>query len=163
MVRFRDALVTDDDAHRLLTEYFTSRELGFPETQGKYRPSYPDAAQFVLPNGVFLVVEGAGADGDPADVGCGGIRKLEPTRGGLVRFEVKHLWLEPHTRGHGYGRALLRELEARAGRLGAQQLVLDTNDSLIAAAGLYSSSGFSTIAAYNDNPNATTWYAKELG
>jgi ribosomal protein S18 acetylase RimI-like enzyme len=117
----------------------------------------------VPPLGVFLVVEGVGPDGEAADVGCGGIRRLETAVGGPVRFEVKHLWLEPHTRGLGYGRALLQELERRAVEFGARQLVLDTNDSLTAAGGLYRSSGFAQIAPYNDNPNATSWYAKELG
>jgi ribosomal protein S18 acetylase RimI-like enzyme len=163
MVGFREMLVTSEAAHTLLTEYFTSRELSFPATQGRYRPVYPAAEQFVPPRGVFLVVKGDGPDGAPADVGCGGIRKLETAIGGPVRFEVKHLWLEPHTRGHGYGRALLRELESRAVEFGAGELVLDTNDSLTAAAGLYRSGGFIEIDPYNDNPNATTWYAKELG
>jgi hypothetical protein len=47
-------------------------------------------------------------------------------------------------------------------RLGATELVLDTNASLEAAAGLYQSSGFLDVPAYNDNPNATNWYRKEL-
>ncbi len=163
MPGFRQTLVTSDAAHALLTEYFTSRELSFPEAQGRYRPVFPAEEQFVPPHGVFLVVESVGADGEPADVGCGGIRKLESAPGGPVCFEVKHLWLQPHTRGRGYGRALLQELENRARSFGAERLVLDTNDSLIAAGGLYRSSGFATIAPYNDNPNATSWYAKELG
>jgi|SRR6185312_16265800 len=167
MVCFRETLVTSGAAHTLLTEYFTSRELSFPEAQGRYRPVYPSAEAFTPPRGVFLVVEGPGPDGEAADVGCGGIRRLETAEGDhahtdLVRFEVKHLWLEPHTRGHGYGRALLQELERRARGFGARELVLDTNDSLTAAGGLYRSSGFVTIAPYNDNPNATTWYAKTL-
>lgn len=163
MVVFRESLATSEAAHDMLTEYFSSRELSFPAAQGRYRPVYPAAEQFVPPRGVFLVVEGDGPDGAPADVGCGGIRRLETEVGNPVRFEVKHLWLEPHTRGLGYGRALLRELERRAVEFGAQELVLDTNDSLTAAAGLYRSSGFIEIDPYNDNPNATTWYAKELG
>ncbi|MEO7122822.1 MAG: GNAT family N-acetyltransferase [Lacisediminihabitans sp.] len=162
MVGFRQALVTDTAAHALLAEYFGSRELGFPVAQGRYRPVYPAAEQFVPPRGVFLVVEGVDPAGAVADVGCGGIRKLESGHGEPLRFEVKHLWLEPHTRGHGYGRALLLELERRAVEWGAEQLVLDTNDSLAAAAGLYRSSGFVTIAPYNHNPNATTWYAKDV-
>jgi ribosomal protein S18 acetylase RimI-like enzyme len=163
MVRFRETPVTDEAAQALLTEYFGSRELSFPAAQGKYRPSFPPPAQFVPPLGVFLVVEGVGPDGAAADVGCGGIRRLETAVGDPVRFEVKHLWLEPHTRGLGYGRALLRELEHRAVEFGAQELVLDTNDSLTAAGGLYRSSGFVRIEPYNDNPNATTWYAKAVG
>jgi ribosomal protein S18 acetylase RimI-like enzyme len=65
-------------------------------------------------------------------------------------------------RGLGLGRALLAELQRRARGLGAQRLVLDTNDSLTAAAGLYRSSGFDEIEPYNDNPNATRWFAKTL-
>lgn len=163
MVRFRETPIEDEAAQRLLTEYFGSRELSFPATQGKYRPSFPLPEQFVPRLGIFLVVEGESEDGEAADVGCGGIRRLETAVGGPVRFEVKHLWLEPHTRGLGHGRALLQELERRAVEFGAQELVLDTNDSLIAAGGLYRSSGFERIAPYNDNPNATSWFAKMLG
>lgn len=162
MVRFRQTPVADAAAQLLLTEYFTSRELSFPAAQGHYRPVFPAPAQFEPPLGVFLVVESAGEDGAAADVGCGGIRQLESAEDDPVRFEVKHLWLRPHARGLGYGRALLEELERRAVEFGAQELVLDTNDSLTAAGGLYRSSGFARIAPYNDNPNATTWYAKAL-
>ncbi len=95
-------------------------------------------------------------------VGCGGIRLIEPGADGLIRFEVKHLWVEPAARGTGLGRAMLAELERRARGFGAEELVLDTNASLQAAAGLYRSSGFSGIEPYNDNPNATNWYGKRL-
>ena len=162
MVRFRETSVTNAAAQALLTEYFGSRELSFPAAQGRYRPTFPAPEQFVPPLGIFLVVEGDGRNGEQADVGCGGIRRLETAVGSPVRFEVKHLWLQPHTRGLGYGRALVQELERRAVGFGAQELVLDTNDNLIAAGGLYRSSGFIAIAPYNDNPNATTWYAKVL-
>jgi ribosomal protein S18 acetylase RimI-like enzyme len=72
------------------------------------------------------------------------------------------LWLRPHVRGLGYGRALLTELERRARELGATELVLDTNSSLEAAGGLYRSSGLVNVEPYNDNPNATDWFAKKL-
>ena len=161
MVSWREVAVDDLAAQSLLTEYFASRALGFPPEQGEYRVVPPDPAQFVPPRGVFLVVEGQGLDGEDADVGCGGIRRidLEP---GQTAFEVKHLWLQPHVRGAGAGRALLQELERRAVVLGATRLVLDTNESLTAAGGLYRASGYLEIAPYNDNANATTWYAKSL-
>jgi hypothetical protein len=41
-------------------------------------------------------------------------------------------------------------------------VVLDTNSSLLAAGGLYRTSGYQEIAAYNDNPNATNWFRKAL-
>jgi ribosomal protein S18 acetylase RimI-like enzyme len=137
----------------LLTEYFSDRERGF--TGGTYRVTFPDPACFTPPVGVFIVASDEGAD-----VGCGGIRSVPPSAEGRIRFEVKHLWMRPHTRGRGFGRALLSELERRARAFGAEEVVLDTNDSLEAAGALYRSSGYESIAPYNDNPNATTWYRK---
>lgn len=150
---FRPAAVTDPDAHELLAEYFTERTLGFDPTAGGYLTVFPDPARFVEPAGVFLVV--VDADGSP--VGCGGIRMLSPTRA-----EVKHLYLRDAARGRGWGRALLAELERRAIALGATEAVLDTNESLEAAGALYRSTGYAEVPPYNDNPNATTWFAKPL-
>lgn len=143
--------VTDATAHALLAEYFDYRSSTFPNAAG-YVTTFPSPADFTPPQGLFLVVVR-----DEAPVGCGGIRSL-----GHARFEVKHLWLQPQTQGLGLGRALLAELERRAIGLGATELVLDTNSSLAAAGGLYRSSGFLGVEAYNDNPNATHWYAKSL-
>jgi GNAT superfamily N-acetyltransferase len=148
---YRATPVTDATAQALLTEYFTFRASTFPTPSG-YRATYPDPTRFVAPDGVFLVVREFGEA-----IGCGGIRRFDGTR-----FEVKHLWLRPLARGRGLGRSLLRELERRAIRLGATELVLDTNASLEAAGELYRSSGFEPIEAYNDNPNATDWYRKSI-
>lgn len=153
MVLFRETDVTDADAHTLLAEYFAERERTFPSAGG-YRTTFPSAAQFDPPAGVFLVV----TDADGARLGCGGIRRLEP----VTRYEVKHLYLRPEARGLGAGRALLAELERRAALLGADEVVLDTNASLEAAGNLYRSAGYVQIEPYNDNPNATHWFAKGL-
>lgn len=155
MPSYRETPVTDAVAHELLADYFAYRAAGFPRAGG-YRTTFPSPEQFVPPNGVFLVVE---AEGEP--IGCGGIRRLQDERF-ENRFEVKHLWLRPAAQGRGYGRALLAELERRARMLGAAELVLDTNASLEAAGGLYRSSGFEPIEAYNDNPNANLWLGKAL-
>ena len=172
MVSFRGVSILDDSVQALLTEYFAARAQTFPKDQGTYQTTFPTPTDFVAPNGVFLVVEGEDLAGDASDVGCGGIRllgngdaddaELADAPRGEVRYEVKHLWLQPHTRGLGYGRALLAELERRARELGATELVLDTNASLEAAGGLYRSSGFIEVPPYNNNPNATTWYSKAL-
>lgn len=161
MTSWREASVDDDAGLALLTEYFSSRAQSFPATQGDYRTVFPSAEQFVPPRGVFLIVEGDDLAGEAADVGCGGIRQLD-NQNGQITFELKHLWLQPHVRGLGLGRALLVELERRARDFGAQRLVLDTNESLTAAGGLYRSSGFAPIEPYNDNRNATSWFAKSL-
>lgn len=157
--QFTEVPVTDAAARSLLTAYFAERSLTFPARQGSYSPAFPPAEQFVPPAGVFLLL------GDPtggALVGCGGIRLLDDAPAGTVRYEIKHLWLDPSTRGRGWGRALLGELERRAREFGATEVVLDTNSSLVAAGALYASAGYSEIEPYNDNPNATTWYAKAL-
>lgn len=145
---FRVTATDEPIAEMLLGEYFASRELGMPE----YRTFRPDPALFIPPAGVFLVAE---ADGDP--IGCGGVRMLTSERG-----EVKHLWMRPAARGTGLGRALLTELEHRAARLGATEVVLDTNERLVAAQSLYRSSGYLDVEPYNDNPNATHWFRKPL-
>lgn len=160
MVSYRQAAVDESAAHTLLAEYFHSRDLGF--VGGDYVTVFPTPSNFEPPAGVFLIVQ---LDG--TNVGCGGIRRLstgssDPQTSGSARFEVKHLWLQPQTRGRGLGRALLLELESRAIAFGAEELVLDTNASLTAAAGLYRSTGFVGITPYNDNPNATNWYLKKL-
>jgi ribosomal protein S18 acetylase RimI-like enzyme len=154
-MRFVDARSDSADAQRMLGEYFSARELGF--LGGTYRVSTPDPEVFVPPAGDFLLVE----DDDGSVVGCGGIRRLPDDEHG-PRFEVKHLWLRPETRGRGWGRALLAELERRAGDLGAATVVLDTNATLTAAGCLYRSSGYASVPPYNDNPNATDWYAKRI-
>jgi ribosomal protein S18 acetylase RimI-like enzyme len=82
---------------------------------------------------------------------------LTPDRG-----EVKHLWVRPAARGTGVGRALLADLERRAAAFGATEVVLDTNERLEAAQALYRSTGYREVEPYNDNPNATHWFAKGL-
>lgn len=159
---FREVPVDAPAARTLLEEYFADRALDFPPAMGTYRPVFPLADAFEPPKGVFLVVEDVDLSGEPADVGCGGIRRVEPGESGAARYEIKHIWLQPHLRGRGFGRLLLAELERRAAYFGARELVLDTNESLVAAGRMYRSSGYAEIAPYNDNPNATTWFLKTL-
>jgi ribosomal protein S18 acetylase RimI-like enzyme len=161
MIEIVPAPVQHPSAQALLTAYFEERARSFPADQGSYRTTFPDPAQFVRPQGEFFLVL---QRGEP--VGCGGIRRIAdaggPGSGTRVRFEVKHLWLDPAARGSGHGRALLRHLEDVATDLGADEVVLDTNASLTAAGSLYRSNGYSEIAPYNDNPNATHWFGKPV-
>jgi GNAT superfamily N-acetyltransferase len=149
---FREASVDEPAAHALIAEYFDMRAETFPMDLGDYHAAFPEAAKFTPPAGVFLVVV---EDGE--DVGCGGVKSLSPTR-----YEIKHLWIQSRMQGRGLGRALLGELERRARDFGATEVVLDTNASLVAAGGMYRSSGYEEIEPYNDNPNATHWFRKAL-
>jgi ribosomal protein S18 acetylase RimI-like enzyme len=149
--------VDESTARGLLTEYFQSREIGFAHQGITYTPVFPDAEAFTPPRGVFVVVRDDSGDA----VGCGGIRLIADGPHGR-RYEIKHLFLRPETRGRGWGRLLMADLESRARDLGARELVLDTHHSLEAAAALYAATGFTGIERYNDNPNATRWYGKVL-
>jgi GNAT superfamily N-acetyltransferase len=90
-------------------------------------------------------------------VGCAGLRALSPGVG-----EIKRMWIHSERRGEGLGRALLAALEDCAMSMGMGQLMLDTNDALIPAMRLYESCGYLRTERYNDNPDATTFYAKKL-
>lgn len=153
--------MTDDAALALLTDYFSSRAESFPASMGQYRTTFPSPDHFVPPRGVFLVAEGEDLAGEPADVGCGGIRLLPSSRA-VTRFEIKHLWVIPSARRSGVGQIILDELETRARAYGAGEVVLDTNASQESATRLYQRSGYHEIAPFNDNPNATHWFAKNL-
>jgi GNAT superfamily N-acetyltransferase len=98
-----------------------------------------DAAMFVAPHGVFLVIR----DDDGRAVGCGGVARFDHTRG-----ELKRMYVVPDARGLGLGRRLLAELEAQARRLGYVALVLETGDLQPEALGLYRSSGYEPIPCY---------------
>ncbi|MFH8250988.1 GNAT family N-acetyltransferase [Microbacterium sp. B2969] len=155
MVELRPVPVDAAVARGLLTEYFALRAQTFPGNA--YTTVFPSVQTFTSPDGVFLVLFD---DGDLA-VGCGGIRRVADGPHG-ARYEVKHLYLRPETRGRGWGRLLLDDLERRARNWGADELVLDTHHTLEAAGGLYASVGFIEIEPYNDNPNATRWYGLRL-
>lgn len=157
MASLRETSVDAPDARALLSEYFQSREIGFAHQNVVYTPVLPSPEAFTPPRGVFVIVE----DDEAEPVGCGGIRRIADGPDG-IRYEVKHLYLRPSTRGRGWGRMLLEGLEARARGWDAAELVLDTHHSLEAAAGLYATSGFTAVEPYNDNPNATRWYGKRL-
>lgn len=156
MVLLEPVSAADPRARTMLAAYFQMRGEAFPTGQ-TYRPVFPDASVFTPPAGVFLVV----VDDDRNDVGCGGIRRIDAGERGPL-YEVKHLYVDPSTRGRGWGRLLLEDLESRARQWGAADLVLDTHHTLEAAGALYARSGFTPTEPYNDNPNATRWYGKTL-
>jgi len=91
-----------------------------------------------------------------APVGCGVLRHHD---GGWT--EIKRVWISPDVRGLGVGRRLMGELEARAAGHGPIAR-LDTNSTLGEAVAMYRASGWTEIAAYNDNPYAHHWFEKDL-
>ena len=120
-----------------------ARRLGHPLDPWNQRPIAPATA--------FLVVDGR------RPVGCGALRRIAPGVG-----EIKRMWLHPDARSLGLGKRLLDALESAAAAAGDREIRLDTNAALGAAIALYEAAGYRRIARYNDNPDATHFYAKRL-
>jgi GNAT superfamily N-acetyltransferase len=140
-----------EEVEGLLASYFAEIQAAFGYDDAHAAPTVPE--DFTPPNGAFLVVRAT----DGTATGCGAIRLLDP-----ATAEVKRMWLHPSMRGRGAGWALLVALEAEAQRLGATRGVLDTNATLTSALALYRAAGWVEVPAYNDNEEATHWFAKDL-
>ncbi|ROP58465.1 GNAT family N-acetyltransferase [Curtobacterium sp. ZW137] len=142
----------------LLDAYLDEREATFPSAQGTYSRKRTPAVEFTPPRGVFVVAY----DPDGVPIGCGGLRRITDD-GDDVRFEVKHVFVSPAGRGRGVATVVMDELERAGAALGATAIVLDTNDSLVAAGAMYRSRGYARVDPFNDNPNATAWYRRPVG
>ncbi|MGW4599295.1 bifunctional helix-turn-helix transcriptional regulator/GNAT family N-acetyltransferase [Streptomyces sp. NPDC004457] len=140
------------DAQHCLRSYFAEIQTRFETGFDPARSLLPDAGELRAPRGLFLV---ARLHGEP--VGCAGL-KLPPG----APAEIKRMWVAPRTRGLGLGRRFLTELETQAAQRGWEVLRLDTNEALTAAIGLYLSSGFQEVAAFNDEPYAHHWFEKRI-
>jgi GNAT superfamily N-acetyltransferase len=140
-----------DEAVELYESYLAeiTATFGYDSTRGA--PSTAD--DFAPPRGCLLVVR----DGDGTAVGCGGVRLLYPDTA-----EIKRMYLRSSMRGRGAGRQLLEALETKAKELGAHRAVLDTNGTLTSALALYRAAGWQEVPPYNDNREATHWFAKDL-
>jgi len=90
-------------------------------------------------------------------IGCGALRVLGKRVG-----EIKRMWLHPDARGLGLGTRLLAALESAGRHTGHREIRLDTNECLHEAIALYEAAGYRRVARYNDNPDATHFYAKSL-
>ncbi|WP_138468534.1 helix-turn-helix domain-containing GNAT family N-acetyltransferase [Poseidonocella sp. HB161398] len=112
----------------------------------------PQAADMVPPKGSFLL---AYSDGLPA--GCVGIKGA-----GDGTAEIKRLWVDPLTRGHGLARRLMTASEDRARELGIRVLRLDTNSALPEAVALYRRTGWTEIPRFNDDPYPDLFFEKAL-
>jgi GNAT superfamily N-acetyltransferase len=115
-------------------------------------PSELDA--YRAPFGVFVV--GRAGNGG-AVVACGALRVLDADVA-----EVKRMWVRSDHRRRGLGATLLEALESHGRRLGFRALRLDTNAALTPAIRLYESRGYRAIGRYNDNPDATHFFEKQL-
>jgi DNA-binding MarR family transcriptional regulator/GNAT superfamily N-acetyltransferase len=90
-------------------------------------------------------------------VGCGAVKH----RIGAPA-EIKRMWIAPSARGLGLGRRLLGTLEACALAGAARVARLETSAVLVEALGLYRSTGWAEVPAFNDEPFADHWFEKSL-
>jgi GNAT superfamily N-acetyltransferase len=139
------------DARRCLDAYAAELDRRFDGgfDPGAWSPVDDEAMR--APRGLLLL-----ATLRDAPVGCGVLRHHD---GGWT--EIKRVWVSPDVRGLGVGRRLMGELEARAAGHGPIAR-LDTNGTLGEAVAMYRASGWTEIAAYNDNPYAHHWFEKRL-
>jgi DNA-binding MarR family transcriptional regulator/GNAT superfamily N-acetyltransferase len=139
-------------ARSCLRSYFVELDARFDDGFDPDVSIRAEAEDLVLPAGLLLV---AWLDGQP--VGCGAL-KLH----GREPAEIKRMWVSPSVRGLSLGRRMLRELERAAAEAGATAVRLETNQRLTEAIGLYRSSGYREVPAFNDEAYAHHWFEKVL-
>jgi ribosomal protein S18 acetylase RimI-like enzyme len=135
-----------------LRSYFSELDRRF-ETGFNPALSIPaDEDELRPPAGLFLVA----------------MLRAEPIGSGALKFhddepaEIKRMWVAESARGLGLGRRLLTELEDHAARHGARAVRLETNKTLTEAISLYRSAGYVEVAAFNNEPYAHHWFAKQI-
>jgi DNA-binding MarR family transcriptional regulator/GNAT superfamily N-acetyltransferase len=143
---------THPHAQHCLHEYFSELDrrfgtgfdpaLSIPVGEEKLRP----------PAGLFLL---GSLRGEP--IACGALKFNDGQPA-----DIKRMWVAGSVRGLGIGRRLLSELEHQAAENGAPAVRLETNRSLAEAISMYRSSGYTEVAAFNDEPYAHHWFQKQL-
>jgi GNAT superfamily N-acetyltransferase len=104
----------------------------YVELYGGHDEDSTDPAQFVPPEGLFLI---GYLDGVP--VASGGWRRRD-----AQTAEIKRMYVASAVRGHGLARRMLAELEATAAAAGACRMTLNTGYAQRAAMAFYESSGY---------------------
>lgn len=98
--------------------------------------------KYAHPHGHLLL---ATVDGSPA--GCVALRGIDSGS-----CEMKRMFVDPHFRGQGVGRALGEAIVMEAKALGYRTMRLDTSVRQDEARGLYHRLGFTLIEPYYDVP-----------
>ena len=117
-----------------------------------------DAAEFVPPDGGFVVAYVSGSGGD-RPIAMGGFRRHDAETAEIKRMYVVEPW-----RGRGIARLVLARLEDDARAAGYARTILETGTVQPEAVGLYTSSGYQPTANfgyYRDSP-LSVCFAKEL-
>jgi putative acetyltransferase len=136
-------------ARELIREYADSLgvNLDFQDFERELR----DLPAVYSPPAGRLLLAYQSVEGAEQAAGCGALRPLTPEI-----CEMKRLYVRPHFRGCGIGRALADALIAAAKQIGYCAMRLDTLPRMTEAHALYGEMGFREIAAYRHNPVAGT-------
>ncbi|MFL6564795.1 MAG: GNAT family N-acetyltransferase [Burkholderiales bacterium] len=105
------------------------------------RSDIEDRAKFYPPTGRFYLVRH-----DERDVGVGCLKRLVQGVG-----EIQRMYIQPHVRGIGAGRALVQRLLREARELGYTRVRLESLRALAPAHTLYRSVGFVEVEPYSDH------------
>jgi len=105
------------------------------------RSDIEDRSKFYPPTGRFYLVRH-----DGRDIGVGCLKRLAQGVG-----EIQRMYIEPHVRGIGAGRALVQRLLRDARELGYVKVRLESLRALAPAHTLYRSVGFVEVEPYADN------------
>jgi DNA-binding MarR family transcriptional regulator/GNAT superfamily N-acetyltransferase len=139
-------------AQHCLREYFAELDRRFDTGFDPARSIPAAEAEMRPPAGLFLV---ATLRDEPIGSGALKFHQKEPA-------EIKRMWVAESARGLGVGRRILGELEKHAAQHGARAVRLETNRTLVEAISLYRSAGYLEVPAFNDEPYAHHWFAKQL-
>ena len=165
MVSFADVAVTDATAHRMLSDYFAERAATFPPRRARTARPSPTRASSSPPAGVFLLAydderRGRLRRNPRAARAPGGRRTRQPP---VVRYEIKHLWVAPSHRGRGHRpRDPRRAGASRPGLRGDRGRARHEREPRGGRQRSTARHGYEDIQPYNDNPNATDWFRKQL-
>jgi GNAT superfamily N-acetyltransferase len=152
-LEFRRCALESLAAIRLIAALNAELQATFPE---------PGATHFSLTgeqvrpgDGAFIVTYL-----DEVAVACGAVRRLDETTA-----ELKRMYVVPHARGTGIGRALVEALEREARLLGATKVVLETGTRLAPAIRLYESMRYRPIPLFGEylaSPETSLCFGKLL-
>lgn len=143
-VRIEAADLDEPQAEQLISELNAELTERYPEEGANHFRL--DPADVAPDRGVFLL---AVDDATGEAIGCGAVRMLEPGTA-----EIKRMYVRPAARGRGVGTALLGALEAEAGALFADRMVLETGDRQDEALALYLRAGYSAIPCFGEYANS---------
>ena len=109
-------------------------------------------AVYLRNKGDFLVAETRGRI-----VGMGALRRRSEDEA-----EIKRMRVHPEKQRQGVGRSILKELEARAGKLGYARIILDTTVQQVGAMALYRSAGYTEIGRATNHGLECVIFEKRL-